>query len=187
MIGAAVATILYDVPGETGLLGTTFLVTDGSNQTVTSSNVTAVAWQTEDGWTSDGLIAAISIFDLYDGFSPIVTWETIGLMEYANHTYQVTALENPFTVHGNLSLPMSGPSPSALGTDAVVDATMVWTPALLYNIVATKAAEGQNLAVSAVNRIQKNDETERKLQQEEYQYQFLVTGDGTYGGSLDDW
>ena len=101
--GHATGEIHYDVPaaGTQGTITLLFDVVDGSYNTVTASNFTGVGWYTDDVWTTNGNIIAVSVFELLDGNSAMVTWNATGAFLYGDGTYTLYALENPLDISSN--------------------------------------------------------------------------------------
>jgi hypothetical protein len=95
--GHATGLLYYNVPAAvtTGQIATVFNVVDGNYNTIAASNITEVVWYSDDVWTSNGNIIALSLFEVLDGNSLITSWDATGAFMYGNDNYTIYAVENP--------------------------------------------------------------------------------------------
>eukprot|EP01033_Poteriospumella_lacustris_P012048 gene12048-8604_t len=164
-VGRAAAALQSVVPGDDGLIAAAFLVEDGSNATVAASNITALNWKTEEGWLADGFVAVVSDFAAFDGESPLVSWHSVGAFFYGNHSYQLALLEDPLPA-------------------GALDASLLQEPAESLRL----ASAGSHDVVSAALLALPSSEAARRLQSRgSYDHQFLLGGNGRYGGDWEDW
>lgn len=164
-IGSAQAVVIYDVPGENGTIGVTFLVEDGQKHTVIASNVTALNWDSQAGWLADGSVGVLSDFVAYDGFTELISWHTILGFGYGDNSYRLSVLENP------------------LQANVTMETSTLLAP---KETVHDASLNGHFLVSDTLQSLLRPD-VQRNLQAQNFDYQFLLGAFGSYGGDWEDW
>ena len=179
-IGHATGSLHYCVPASAinGSIALEFDAVDSQYNTVTASNLTALAWYSDNAWSSSGNIVAISLYELLDGNSPTVTWNATGAFLYANDAYTIYAVENPLAIS----------SVDDSVDDTVVSSIVVPASHTISDLKVFKSI------VENISPIVATSSSERKLQTSAdddsaviFDDYFLLLGLGNYGGDWYKW
>lgn len=196
-VGSMQALIGYDVPDVSGRLFTRFLVADDqTNRTVFWSNMTSLSWESEEGWTRDGMIGVFSDFVALYGVQSVANWNTVGEFQYGNNSFQLTLLENP--------LPSSS---FATYRDSKLDYIELfssdgfweyWSQSFTSQPVRNAVEKSHHEVIAALGSAFERAHAEvrndhRRLDGNvahrtlSLPFQFLLTGFGSYGGDWENW
>jgi hypothetical protein len=122
LVGSSTGSLFYvsealsdDTSTPSNVAGLMFEVTDSTDRIVAASNYTTLTWYSVQGWNTEGTVCAASLFELYDGNTPSLSWNATGVMSYADAaTYSIAAWYNPLSLQSYVSASAQSVTPLAI-------------------------------------------------------------------------